>query len=442
MKIPSNGLPPGVAVSWTPEVHLNLNVRGLSPSPTVAINERSNELLANGRKIFKLGLGQSPFPVPEIVVEELRRHAHQKDYLAVQGHMQLRQAVCEHHRYALNVDCNPKNILIGPGSKELMFILQLVYYGDLIIPTPAWVSYAPQAQIIGRHIHFLPTKAQNGWRLTGDQLERLCRKDPSRPRILILNYPSNPTGMTYSIEQLKELAEVAKKYRIIVLSDEIYGKLHHTGSHESIMQFYPEGTIFSSGMSKWCGAGGWRLGLFVFPECLKWLLDAMTAVASETFTSTSAPIQYAAIKAFQENAEIERYLDHSRRILAGLGAHLASMLQKAKVKVLSPEGGFYLFPDFESYRPKLQERGVNDSIELCERLLEDTGVAILPGVVFGQPLEELTARMAYVNFNGAEALDQAFKLTAGESVDQGFLQRHCQEPLTAIERVCDWLNGL
>jgi aspartate aminotransferase len=442
MKIQPNGLSSGGAVSWAPEVHLNLNVRGLAPSATVAINERSNELLANGRKIFKLGLGQSPFPVPPSVVEALKQHAHEKDYLAVQGLHQLREAVCEHHQNALNVDCSPKNVLIGPGSKELMFILQLVYYGDLLIPTPAWVSYAPQAQIIGRHIHFLPTKAKNGWRLTGDQLERLCQKDPSRPRILILNYPSNPTGMTYSKEQLKELAQVAKKYRIIILSDEIYGKLHHSGSHESIMQFYPEGTIFSSGLSKWCGAGGWRLGLFVFPESLKWLLEAMTAVASETFTSTSAPIQHAAITAFRENAEIDVYLDHSRKILAALGKHLASMLQAANVDVLSPEGGFYLFPDFENYRPMLQAKGINDSVEFCEKLLEDTGVAMLPGVVFGQPLEELTARLAYVNFNGSEVLEQSYKLKDGEPVDEQFLQRYCKEPLTAIELVCSWLTAL
>lgn len=442
MKKLPNGLPQDNACSWAPEVHLNLNVRGLTPSATVAINERSNKLLASGREIFKMGLGQSPFPVPQIVVDELKKHAHEKDYLAVQGYEPLRQAVCEHHRDTLNIDCSPRNILIGPGSKELMFILQLVYYGDLIIPTPAWVSYAPQAQIAGRHIHFLPTKAQNGWRLTAEQLDRLCHKDPSRPRILILNYPSNPTGMTYSAEHLQEVAAVAQKYRIIILSDEIYGKLHHAGTHESITQFYPEGTIFSGGLSKWCGAGGWRLGLFVFPDNLKWLLDAMTAVASETYTSTSAPIQYAAIKAFQKNDEIEQYLHQSRRILASLGKQLASMLQKVNVNVLPPEGGFYLFPDFEFYRPKLQARGITTSVDLCDRLLEDTGVAILPGVDFGQPMEELTARMAYVNFNGSKVLDQAFKLKAEATVDEPFLQRHCKEPLTAIERVCDWLEGL
>lgn len=425
-----------------PEVHLNLNVRGLQPSATVAINERSNRLLAEGRKIFKMGLGQSPFPVPQIVVDELRKQAHQKDYLAVQGHQALRQAVCEHHRDLLGLPCNPDNIIIGPGSKELMFILQIVYYGDLLIPTPAWVSYAPQAQIVGRHIDLLPTRAADGWRLTGEQLERLCRKDPSRPRILVLNYPSNPTGMTYSSEQLQEIAEIARKYKVIILSDEIYGRLHHEGNHQSIMQFYPEGTIYSGGLSKWCGAGGWCLGLFVFPDSLRWLLKAMTAVASETFTSTSAPIQYAAIKAFENNQELATYLSHSQKILAGLGSHLANMLQAADITVPNPQGGFYLFPDFEPYRPVLQAKGVNNSVDLCETILEETGVAILPGMEFGQRPEELTARMAYVNFNGEELLKQVKKLPAETEIDENFLQHHCQDPLIAVHRITNWLKAL
>jgi len=140
-----------------------------------------------------------------------------------------------------------------------MFIIQLVYYGDLIIPTPSWVSYAPQAHIIGRHVYWLPTKKENKWLLTPAELERHCRQDPSRPRLLILNYPNNLTGLTYSRDELKELAHVAEKYKVLILSDEIYGELNFNGTHTSIAKYYPEGTIISSGLSKWCGAGGWRL---------------------------------------------------------------------------------------------------------------------------------------------------------------------------------------
>ncbi len=203
------------------EVQVNPNVHGLSPSATVAINDRSNELRRQGREIFKLGLGQSPFPVPDPVVEALRQHAVEKDYLPVQGLRELREAVAEHHCRTFGIDCSADDVLIGPGSKELMFLLQLVYDGELVIPTPCWVSYAPQARIIGRPICQLPTSFDDDWLLTPDRLEKLCGADRSRARLLILNYPSNPSGTTFSKDRLAELAEVARQRNLLVLSDEI-----------------------------------------------------------------------------------------------------------------------------------------------------------------------------------------------------------------------------
>jgi aspartate aminotransferase len=332
------------------------------------------------------------------------------------------------------------DVLIGPGSKELMFLLQLVYYGDLVIPTPSWVSYAPQARIIGRNVRWLKTDSEDNWRLMPDQLAALCREDPDRPRIVIINYPSNPTGSTYSAKRLKELAQVAREYRVVLLSDEIYGELHFKGQHVSIARFYPEGTIVSSGLSKWCGAGGWRLGTFTFPRSLAWLRDAMSAVASETFTSTSAPIQYAAVRAFQGGIEIERYLWRSRRILGALGRWGAKRLAAAGLSVNAPAGAFYLFPDFRGLRDKLHARGIDDSVTLCARLLEETGVAILPGSDFGRPPHELTARVAYVDFDGARALAAAEQLDLAETLDEGFLRTYCGSILTAVERIEHWAN--
>jgi len=424
-----------------PEIQLNLNVRGLSPSATVAINERSDQLRKEGREIFKLGLGQSPFPVPDIIVEELKKNAFQKDYLAVKGLFELRKAVAEHHHRTFGIECTPEDVLVGPGSKELMFILQLVYYGDLVIPTPAWVSYAPQAQIIGRQVRRLPTWAENGWRITPGDFDALCRTDPYRPRIVVLNYPSNPTGTTYTADELFALSEIARKYRVILLSDEIYGKLHHEGQHTSVVPLYPEGTIFSGGLSKWCGAGGWRLGVFVFPGCLRWLLDAMAAVASETFTSTSAPIQYAAVRAFQDNGELDQYLFQVRRILGSLGKKLATILKEAGVNILFPHGGFYLFPDFVAQAEGLKSRGITTSVELSKRLLDEAGVAILPGYDFGRSLDELTARLAYVNFDGRKALEAAVHISADKPLSDEFLRDCCNEPIVAIERLCDWINA-
>lgn len=417
--------------------HLNLNVRGMTPSATVAINERSNELLASGRQIFKLGLGQSPFPVPDSVVTALREHAHEKDYLPVKGLPALREAVAAYHCRAQRVGGGADDVLIGPGSKELMFLLQLVYYGEIVIPTPAWVSYAPQACIIGRNVRWIHTRRQDDWRLTPALLDEACRSDPSRPRVLILNYPSNPTGGSFDREELAELADVARRYGVVVLSDEIYGELHHQGGHTSIGEHYPEGTIISGGLSKWCGAGGWRLGTFMFPETLRWLLAAMAAVASETFTSTSAPIQYAAVSAFRGGEEIERYLSLCRKVLSALGRWTAATLRDAGAVVADPVGGFYLFPDLSPLKEQLTARGVITSELLCERLLDETGVAILPGSCFGRPPEELNVRLAYVDFDGANALAAA----AHETVDEAFIRRHCHRTVSAIERMAEFLSA-
>lgn len=421
-----------------PDAYLNLNVRGLGASATLAINERSAQLQREGREIYRLGLGQSPFPVPEPVVEALRANAHQKDYLPVHGLRELREAVAEHVRSTQEIDVPADGVVIGPGSKELLFLTQLVHYGDLIMPTPSWVSYAPQARIVGRQVHWLATTRENDWRLTADELARFCASDPERPRLLILNYPNNPSGATYNAAQLEALAATAREFKVLVISDEIYGEVEFSGGHTSIARFYPEGTILSTGLSKWCGAGGWRLGVFCIPEALFWLRDALVSAASETFTSTSAPIQFAAVRAFQGGVEIEDYLTQSRKVLRALGTWSAQRLREPGAQLPLPEGGFYLFPDLTACRRRLAHRELRDSSSLCERLLEDTGVAALPGTVFGRPAEELTLRLAFVDFDGARALSAARML--GEP-DEAFLRQYCGRVVTAVERLCDWLEA-
>ncbi|PLX88105.1 MAG: aspartate aminotransferase [Desulfuromonas sp.] len=421
------------------EVHLNLNVRGLPLSATLDINEQSARLQQEGRQIYRLGLGQSPFPVPEGVVRALQENAFQKDYLPVKGLPALRDAVASYYQRTQGVNFNGGDILIGPGSKELMFLLQIAYYGELAIPTPSWVSYAPQAHIAGRPVRWLQTRQQNRWLLMPDELEHLGRIDPTKPRIVILNYPNNPTGCSYTSEQLRELADVARRYKMIVLSDEIYGELAFAGDHQSIARYYPEGTIVASGLSKWAGAGGWRLGTFAFPEPLRWLLDAMAVVASETFTATSAPIQYAAVEAFRGSDDLERYLDNSRRILSRLSSWIWRQFCAAGIRVARPDGAFYMFPDFESERDRLRQRGIVNSTDLCRRLLDETGVAVLPGVCFGRPATELTVRLAFVDFDGGTAL-KAVVDRAEEVVSDAFLYEQCGRVTTAIERMVAWVK--
>lgn len=420
-----------------PAVQLNAEVRGLAPSATVAINDYSNELRRQGRAIFKLGLGQSPFPVPDVVVRALRSHAHEKDYLPTRGLPSLREAVAAYHRRAHGIDAHASDVLIGPGSKELMFLLQMALSAELILPSPAWVSYEPQARILGRKTSRLETSAESGWRLEPETLDRHCLAGGGS-RLLVLNYPGNPSGTTYDADRLEALAAVARKHRLIVLSDEIYGEVHHLGAHVSMARFYPEGTIVSSGLSKWCGAGGWRLGTFLLPPSLSELGDTIAAIATETFTSTSAPIQHAAITAFEGGDEIDRYLSHSRMLLSTLGKWAAKRLRDEGATVSEPEGGFYLFPGFQAFRERLLSNGIRGSRAFCEKLLVETGVAVLPGVDFGRAEDELSARIAYVDFDGEAALAA---MEAGEAVDEAFLRRHCQRVMEGIERISAFLDG-
>jgi len=382
--------------------------------------------------------------VPDRVVEALRLHAPQKDYLPVKGLPRLRETVAEFHRKKDGVNAHADGVMIGPGSKELVFLLQLVFHGDIIVVSPCWVSYIPQARILGKKISIIRSSYEHKWQLTPELFREYLDKriDKNRPALMILNYPGNPDGVSFHENALREIASIARKNNIYILSDEIYGQLHHEGNHVSIGKYYPEGTIISSGLSKWCGAGGWRLGTFTFPQELNWLCDKMAVVASETYTSVSAPIQYAAIVAFKGGIQIEEYLWNVRRILASIGNESAKLLQKAGVKVHDPVGGFYLFLDFSNFTESLHNIGIMTSKELCKKLLEDTGVAILHGSSFSRPRKEFSARMAYVDFDGARALAAAKTVPLSEPLREGYNKKYCAKILEGVRCLTDWVSEL
>jgi aspartate/methionine/tyrosine aminotransferase len=415
----------------------NPSIRGQKPSATLTIHELSQALERQGKQVYRVGFGQSPFPVPAPVVEALRANAFRKEYLPVKGLGMLREAVANHHRDIDGISCVAGDVLIGPGSKELMFLLELVCVADVLIPSPSWVSYAPQAQMLGRRVVWIPAPRDYGWRLAAESLDAACSSEPLRPRLLILNYPNNPTGLTYTRDELIALADVARKYRLLILSDEIYGRLHFKGAHVSIARFYPEGTIISSGLSKWCGAGGWRLGTFLVPAGLQELRERIAACASETYTTASAPVQYAAVRAFEGGPVIEAYLAHARRILKALGEFAARRLREAGVLVANPEGGFYLLPDFSAHAESLHRRGIQTGGEMCRRLLEATGVALLPGSEFGRPASEFTARFCFVDFDGEKCLAESM---AGAVIDEAFLLKHCAKVTMAADLIAAWIR--
>ena len=409
---------------------LHNNILGLKTSATLAINELSQKLIADGKEVFKFGLGQSPFPVPEIIVDELQKHAHQKDYLNVSGLIGLREEVANYHSNKNQYKYNAESVIIGPGSKELIFQTQLVLNCDLLLPNPSWVSYEPQAQIINKKVHWIKATAETNWHLDPEELDKTCASLNSVNKLLILNSPNNPSGTTHG--NLKELANVAKKHNVIIIADEIYAELDFTGEYKSITHHYPEKTIVSSGLSKWCGAGGWRLGMLVFPDELSYIRDSVRTVASETFTAVSAPIQYAAIKAYSEDHS--EYLDNSRLILKMIGDYIYKELSSVGVICQKPQGGFYMICDFSNVVNKTHE--INNDKTLCQKILNDIGFAMLPGSDFGMEEDKLLSRIAFVDFDGSKALKMISK---EKSSPDNFLDLACPKILKGISLLKDWI---
>jgi aspartate aminotransferase len=366
----------------------------LEPSATLAINEKSKKLIAQGKKIYRFGFGQSPFPVPEKIVSVLKENAAKKDYLSMQGLPELREAISNYLNKNTGNSFLKENIIITPGSKEGMFLMHQAFNGDIILPAPSWVSYEPQANISSNKVHWIQTTADNNWFPTAKELEKKIKSIKNKNIILILNSPNNPSGTTCN--NLKELSLVAKKYKIIVLSDEIYTDLKFDNKYESISSYYPEGTCITGGLSKWCGAGGWRLGFFAAPKQLTKLINGLKVLASETFSTVNSPIQYAAVEAYTGN--YENYKLKTSNILKSVGNYVYKNLKSNKVLINPSQGGFYLMPEFINKKYK-------SSSDMCVAILKETGVALLPGSAFGFNPNKMLARLSFTDFDGSVFLN-------------------------------------
>jgi len=403
-------------------------VKDLKPSSTLLINETSRRLEAQGKKIYKFGFGQSPFKVPENIVKELKDNAHQNKYLPMQGLSELRNAIAKYTSEKKNYDYKSDNVIIGPGSKELMFLLHVIFDGEIILPAPSWVSYAPQA-ILGRNkIQILQTKRENNWFPTASEIEEIILKDRKKNYLLFLNSPNNPSGQI--CDNLEEIASIAKKYNLIILSDEIYSELCFEGDYQSISNFCPEKTIISTGLSKWCGAGGWRLGYFLVPDSLIEIKNMINVLASETFSAVSAPIQYAAIKAYENDHS--NYINKSRKILSVVGNYVYENLKSNKVLINKPQGGFYLMPEFLNKR-------FNSSSEMCDSILNDTGVALLPGSDFGFDQKQMIARLSFTDFNGQKFMDG---IKDNEKIDYDKINEFAPKVVEGVDKLKKWSESI
>ena len=403
-------------------------VKNLKPSSTLLINETSRKLEEQGKKIYKFGFGQSPFKVPENVVRELKDNAHQNKYLPMQGLSELRNAVAKYTSKKKNYDYKSENVIIGPGSKELMFLLHVIFDGEIILPAPSWVSYAPQA-ILGRNkVQILQTKRENNWFPTASEIEEIVLKDKNKNYLLFLNSPNNPSGQI--CENLEEIASIAEKYNLIILSDEIYSELSFMDNYKSISNFCPEKTIISTGLSKWCGAGGWRLGYFLVPDSLIEIKNMINVLASETFSAVSAPIQYAAIKAYEQDHS--NYINKSKNILSSVGNYVYENLKSNKVLINKPQGGFYLMPEFLNKK-------FNSSSEMCDSILNDTGVALLPGSDFGFDQNQMLARLSFTDFDGQDFMS---KIEDNQKIDNDKINEFAPKIVEGVDKLKKWSESI
>ena len=403
-------------------------IKNLKPSPTLRINEETKKLESQGKKIFKFGFGQSPFQIPKDIVDELKNNAYQNKYLPMQGLPELRSSISRYINNKKKYNYVSENVIIGPGTKELMFLLHLLFDGDVILPVPSWVSYEPQALLGRNKIHWLETTSSNNWFPTAESLEKIISKNKNKNYLLFLNSPNNPSGQICN--NLEEISIVAKKNNLIILSDEIYSELSFKKDFKSIANYCPEKTIISNGMSKWCGAGGWRLGYFIIPESLNEIKNSLKTLASETFSSVSAPVQYAAIAAYENNHD--EYIDNSKNILKAVGEYVYDNLKSNKVSINKPEGGFYLMPEFSN-------ETFSDSNEMCINLLKHTGISLLPGSVFGFSKKKMTARLSFTDFNGQEFMKN---ISQSQKIDQNVLLKYAPKIIEGVEKLKNWSESI
>ena len=400
----------------------------LKPSATLAINEESIRLKKSGKKIYMFGFGQSPFPIPESIVLALKISADKHTYLPMQGLEELRSAIANYLNKNNNNEFNKEDIVIGPGTKELMFLTQIIFKGEVLLPSPSWVSYQPQAFIANNKVHWIYTTSNSNWFPTAKQLEDKIKSIKSKNLLLFINSPNNPSGTVCN--NLQEIAEVAKKYKLIILSDEIYSQLTFNGQYKSISNFYPEGTIVSTGLSKWCGAGGWRLGFFAIPNQLKDLKNSLKILCSESFTSVSAPIQYAAVEAYK--GDHSAYLNAVKKILSFTGNYVYENLKSNVINITKSEGGFYLFPEFTNAK-------FSSSSEMCKDILNKTGVALLPGSDFGLNSKKMIARLSYTDFDGSNFLKNT---VSSKKLDKVDLKKYAPNIVEGVSRLREWFSSL
>jgi Aspartate/tyrosine/aromatic aminotransferase len=383
---------------------LSDRLNSLSPSETLAMSQKSNELKAQGIDVINLSVGEPDFFTPDHIKAAAKKAIDDNFsfYSPVPGYMPLRKAIAAKLKNENGLDYKPEQIVCSNGAKQSVCNTLLCIIGpedEVIIPAPYWVSYIEMVKLAEGKSVIIPASLEQNFKITPAQLEAAITP---KTKAIILCSPSNPTGSVYSKEELKGLVDVLVKYpNIIVIADEIYEHINYIGKHESIAQFpeIKERVALINGVSKAYAMTGWRLGFVAAPE---WLAKASNKLQGQYTSGPSSIAQKAAEAAFAGDQapveEMRKAFERRRNLVLGLVKDIPGF------ECNVPDGAFYVFPKCDSYFGKsLGDRKINDSADLAMYLLEEGHVACVGGVAFGAPE---CIRMSYATSD--ENLVEAF----------------------------------
>ena len=385
--------------------HLSKRINSLSESQTIAMNQKSKDLQAQGVDVINLTVGEPDFFTPPHVKEAAKKAVDDNFsfYSAVNGYPELLKAISNKFKNENNLDFKPEQIIVSNGAKHSLAnaILCLIDEGDeVIIPAPYWVSYAELVKLAQGTNIILPTTLEADYKITPSQLEKAITP---KTKAILLCSPSNPTGSLYSKEELKGLVDVLMKHpRVFVISDEIYEHINFVGKHVSVAEFpeIKERCVIINGVSKGYAMTGYRIGYMGAPL---WLTKACSKLQGQMTTNASTIAQKAATVALTSDntytKEMNKAFLRRRDLVLGL------MKEIPGLKCNIPEGAFYVFPDVSYYYGKSDgTTTIKSDMDLCIYLLDKAFVATVPGDAFGEPK---CIRISYANSD--EKLTKALK---------------------------------
>ncbi len=411
------------------------------------IAEQRKKCASHGcnEEYFALGFGQSPFHVPPPLVKALASSANQGHYSAAEGILELRQAISGFNKRHFGIDVDPFRIVIGPGTKDLINTLVNIVKGGVILPSPSWIGYRPQITLLDKHFHIFHLKPEFNYRIQPDDLDEFVSKIESEQHMIVLNNPHNPTGTVYTKQELEKIAEVCRKHNILVIADEIYAlDTYEINNFTSMGLVYPEGSFITNGLSKDRSAGGYRLGSCILPTTsTEELENDFKKVAATVYTNVSTPTQYAAIKAYEPNEEIEEYINITRQIHRIMGTYLSEEWNKVDgIKATKPEGGFYFFADFNELAADLKKKGVTTSNQLGESALScPHHIGIITGDACLLEPNDYGARIAFVDYDGKKTFDNYKQNPPRSNSDElVFVKQNAPMMVKSVNALKEWVS--